>query len=88
MIHYPTPENDSEAAALVRRLENALADLQLGEAERMAYELVRFHWRREGCRLEGAHAVLDGIATRNVGAALAECELLRERFAPAGRLAA
>lgn len=88
MIHYPTPENDAEAAALVRGLEGALADLQLGEAERMAYELVRFHWRREGCRLEGAYAVLDGIATRNVGAALAECERLRQLFAPAGRLAA
>jgi hypothetical protein len=88
VIHYPTPENDAEAAALVRRLEAALAGLQLGEAERMAYELVRFHWRREGCRLELAYAVLDGIATRNVGAALAECERLRQLFAPAGRLAA
>ena len=88
MLHYPTPENDAEAATLVRTLEGALAGLQLGEAERMAYELVRFHWRREGCRLEGAYAVLDGIATRNVGAALAECERLRQLFAPAGRLAA
>jgi hypothetical protein len=88
VIHHPTPENDAEAAALVRRLEGALADLQLGEAERMAYELVRFHWRREGCRLELAYSVLDGISTRNVGAAHAEFEPQRPGIAPAGRLAA
>jgi hypothetical protein len=54
----------------------------------MAYELVRFHWRRAGCRLEAAYAVIDAIATRNVGAALAECGGLRAQFAAAARLAA
>ena len=82
MTHYPTPESDADAVALVGELEEALRLLQLGDAERMTYELVRFHWRREACRLDGAYAVLDAIATRNVGAALLECERLRGRFAP------
>lgn len=88
MTHYPTPETDAEAAALVARLEEALGALQLGEAERMTYELVRYGWRREARRLEDAYAVLDEIATRNVGAALAGCRVLRARFAPAAERAA
>lgn len=88
MTHYPTPESDADAVTLVGALEEALRLLQLGEAERMTYELVRFHWRREACRLEGAYAVLDAIATRNVGVALLECGRLRERFAPVRQVAA
>jgi hypothetical protein len=88
VYHYPTPENDAEAAALVREIEHAVDRFQLGDAERMAYELVRFHWRRHACRLEGAYRLLDSLATRNLGAALEECAGLRSGYAPAPRLVA
>jgi hypothetical protein len=83
MLHYPTPETDAEAAVLVTEIEQAIERLQLGEAERMLYELVRFHWRHYASRLEGAYAALDAMATHNFGASLAECERLRLQFAGA-----
>jgi hypothetical protein len=72
----PTPSNAHEAAALVRRLERAIHELQLGAAERMAYELIRFHWQRDGRRLDSGHAILDGLATHNLGDALERCDEL------------
>jgi hypothetical protein len=88
LTHYPTPETEAEAAVLVTDVEQAIERLQLGEAERMLYELVRFNWRRHASRLESAYAILDALATHNLGAALAECERLRLRFAGTARLAA
>jgi hypothetical protein len=73
----PTPCDVSEAAKLVRTLMRAIGELQLREAERMAYELIRFHWQRDGRRLEAGHAVLAGLATHDLGDALVTCtELL------------
>lgn len=88
MLHYPTPESEADAATLLREIEQAIDRFQLGDAERMTYELVRFHWRRHACRLEGAYRVLESLATRNLGAALEECALLRSGYAQAPRLVA
>jgi hypothetical protein len=72
----PTPSDAYEAAGLVRRVENAIRDLQLRAAEQMAYELIRFHWQRDGRRLESGHAIIDGLATQNLGDALERCDEL------------
>ena len=72
----PTPSDAYEAAGLVRRLEDAIRDLQLRAAEQMAYELIRFHWQRDGRRLESGHAIIDGLATHNLGDALERCDEL------------
>jgi hypothetical protein len=72
----PTPRDAHEAAGLVRRLEDAIRDLQLGAAEQMAYELIRFHWQRDCRRLESGHAIIDGLATHNLGDALERCDEL------------
>src|SRR5262245_60805078 len=71
-----TPRDAYEAAGLVRRLEAAIRDVQLGAAEQMAYELIRFHWLRDGRRLEPGHAIIDGLATHNLGDALERCDEL------------
>jgi hypothetical protein len=72
----PTPRDAHEAAGLVRRLEEAIRDLQLGAAEQMAYELIRFHWQRDGRRLESGHTIIDSLATQNLGDALERCDEL------------
>jgi hypothetical protein len=72
----PTPSDPGEAAVLVRRLEHAIHELQLGAAERMAYELIRYHWQRDGRRLESGHAIIEGLATHNLGDALERCDEL------------
>jgi hypothetical protein len=72
----PTPRDADEAAGLVRRLELAIRDLQLGEAERMAYELIRYHWQRDARRLDPGHAIIDGLATHDLGDALERCDEL------------
>jgi hypothetical protein len=72
----PTPSDAYEAAGLVRRLEDAIRELQLRAAEEMAYELIRFHWQRDGRRLEPGHAIVDGLATHNLGDALERCDEL------------
>ena len=72
----PTPSDAHEAAGLVRSLEDAIRDLQLGAAEQMAYELIRFHWQRDGRRLESGHAIIDGLATHNFGDAVERCDEL------------
>ena len=72
----PTPSDATEAALLVRRLQHAIDELQLREAELMTYELIRFPWRRDARRLEPGHRILDALATHNLGTALELCEEL------------
>jgi hypothetical protein len=76
----PTPGNAQEAAGLVQRLQHAIHELQLGEAERMTYELIRFHWQRDGRRLDHGHAILEALATRNLGNALHRCDELLDFY--------
>jgi hypothetical protein len=76
VLRTTTPRDELEAAELVDGIERAIARLQLGDAERMAYELIRFHWQRDGRRLEPGHTILDALATHNLGDALAVCEEL------------
>src|SRR5262245_16852042 len=76
MPSVPTPRNAYAAAGLVRRLEGAIRAVQLHAAEQMAYELIRFHWQRDGRRLEPGHAIIDGLATHNLGDALERCDEL------------
>jgi hypothetical protein len=42
----------------------------------MAYELIRYHWQRDGRRLETGHAIIDGLATHDFGDALERCDEL------------
>jgi hypothetical protein len=72
----PTPSDAAEAARLVRRLQHAIDELQLGDAELMTYELIRYHWRRDGRRLEPGHRIIEALATHNLGTALELCDEL------------
>lgn len=76
----PTPRNVHEAAGFVQRLRHEIQELQLGEAERLTYELIRFHWQRDGRRLEPGHAILEALATRNLGDALQRCDELLDYY--------
>jgi hypothetical protein len=76
----PTPSNVQEAAGLVQRLQHEIHEFQLGEAERMTYELIRFHWQRDGRRLEPGHAILEALATRNLSNALQRCDELLDFY--------
>jgi hypothetical protein len=76
----PTPRNVQEAAGFVQRLREEIHELQLGEAERLAYELIRFHWQRDGRRLEPGHAILEALATRNLGDAIERCDHLLDYY--------
>jgi hypothetical protein len=77
----PTPRNVQESAGFVQRLRHEIHELQLGDAERLTYELIRFHWQREGRRLEPGHAILDALATRNLGDAIDRCDDLLGYYA-------
>ena len=76
-----TPCDLIEAAALVEDLQRAIGALQLGDAERMTYELIRFHWQCDGRRLEPGYAILAALATHNLGDALEVCEELLAYYA-------
>jgi hypothetical protein len=76
VLRTATPRDDLEAATLVDGIERAIARLQLGDAERMTYELIRFHWQRDGRRLEPGHTILDALASHNLGNAQSICEEL------------
>lgn len=86
--HQRTPTTETEALTLLDLLEEAILGLQLREGERMAYELIRFHWQRSAGRLEDGYTVIDGLATGNLGAALAACTAIRVRFTPQAEQAA
>ena len=76
VLRTETPRDELEAAHLVDAIERAIVQLQLGDAERMTYELIRFHWQRDGRRLEAGHTILHTLATHNLGDATAVCEEL------------